>query len=168
MGSVTILSNFPHIEGIVLSTDGNIYDVAKRANSIDLDGIAENNKTNEAQGCLFMERFCNGVTGRDSQGCIKVGYLLSMEPWAAAKKNFQLVWWCHQLLSEFLAKGPLPPVMSVANDKGDNEMILGAVHRSLGICHTAKENPRNPQLGDHLMKRMCDQSSPQTGSLSST
>ena len=28
-------------------------------------------------------------------------------------------------------------VTSVANDKGDNEMILGAVHRSPGICLTA-------------------------------
>ena len=25
-------------------------------------------------------------------------------------------------------------VMSVANDKGDNEMIPGAVHRSPGVC----------------------------------
>ena len=31
-------------------------------------------------------------------------------------------------------------VTSVANDKGDNEMILGAVHRSPGICLTAEEN----------------------------
>ena len=39
---------------------------------------------------------------------------------------------------------PLAPsvasVTSVANDKGDNEMILGAVHRSPGICLTAEEN----------------------------
>ena len=39
---------------------------------------------------------------------------------------------------------PLAPsvvsVTSVANDKGDNEMILGAVHRSSGICLTAEEN----------------------------
>ena len=33
-------------------------------------------------------------------------------------------------------------VTSVANDKGDNEMILGAVHRSPSICFTAEENPR--------------------------
>ena len=39
-------------------------------------------------------------------------------------------------------------VTSVAKDKGDDEMILGAVHRSPGICLTAKENPRKPQLGD--------------------
>ena len=40
-------------------------------------------------------------------------------------------------------------VTSVANDKGDNEMILGAVHRSHGFC----------QLRDRLMKGLCDQSS---------
>ena len=56
---------------------------------------------------------------------------------------------------------------SVANDKGDNEMILGAVHRYLGICLTAQENPRKLQLEDRLMKGLCDQSSPQMGSLSS-
>ena len=51
---------------------------------------------------------------------------------------------------------PLAPnvssVKSVANDKGDNEMILGAVHRSPGICLTVKENPRKPQLGNSPMK----------------
>ena len=55
---------------------------------------------------------------------------------------------------------PLTPsvksVMSVANNKGDNEMILGAVHRSPGICLTAEENPRKPQLEDRLMKVLCD------------
>ena len=51
-----------------------------------------------------------------------------------------------------------PSAASVANDKGDNEMILGAVHRSPGIYLTAEENPRKPQLGDRLMKRLCDQS----------
>ena len=43
---------------------------------------------------------------------------------------------------------PLAPsvrsVTSVANDKGDNEMILGAVHRSPGICLTAEENHTGP------------------------
>ena len=43
-------------------------------------------------------------------------------------------------------------VSSVANDKGDNEMILRAVHRSPGIYFTAEENPIKPQLGDRLMK----------------
>ena len=55
------------------------------------------------------------------------------------------MWRCHQLLSGFLAKGHLPRVsrqsrLSV-NDKCDNEMIQEAVHRSLGICLTAEENP---------------------------
>ena len=44
-------------------------------------------------------------------------------------ESFKLVWRCHQLLSGFLAKRPLAPsvasVTSVANDKVDNEMILG-------------------------------------------
>ena len=31
-------------------------------------------------------------------------------------------------------------VTSVANDKGDNEMIPGAVHKSPGICLIAEEN----------------------------
>ena len=44
-------------------------------------------------------------------------------------------------------------------------MILGAVYRSPGICLTAEENPRNPQLGDRLMKGLGDQSSTQMGSV---
>ena len=39
-------------------------------------------------------------------------------------------------------------VMSVANDKDDNGLILGAVHRSPGIYLTAKENLDKPQLKD--------------------
>ena len=62
---------------------------------------------------------------------------------------------------------PLAPsvasVMSVANDRGDNEMILGPVHRSAGICLKAEENHRKPQLGDCLMKGLSDQSLPQMG-----
>ena len=56
-------------------------------------------------------------------------------------------------------------VTSVANDKGNKEMILGTVHRSPGICLTAEENPRKPQIGDSLIKGRCDQSSPQMGYL---
>ena len=67
--------------------------------------------------------------------------------------------------------GPLAPsvasVTSVANDKGYSEMILGAVYRSPGIFLSAEENPRKPQIGDRLMKGLCDQSSPQMGSLTS-
>ena len=47
---------------------------------------------------------------------------------------------------------PLPPsvasVTLVANDKSDNEMILGAVHKSPTFYLTANENPRKPQVGD--------------------
>ena len=39
-----------------------------------------------------------------------------------------------------------------ANNKGDNAMIPGAVHRSSRIYLTAEENSGNPQLGDRLMK----------------
>ena len=42
-----------------------------------------------------------------------------------------------------------------------NEIILGAVHRSPGICLTAEQNPTIPQIGNRLMKGQCDQSSPQ-------
>ena len=71
--------------------------------------------------------------------------LLSMESWAAAKKSFKLVWSCHQLLSRFLATGHWR--LSV-NDKGDNEIIPGSVHRSPGIYLKAKDNPGNPQVRD--------------------
>ena len=68
-------------------------------------------------------------------------------------------------------KRPLAPsvasVTSVANDKGNNEMILGVVHWSPGFCLTAEENPRKPQLEDRLLKGLYNQSSPQMGSLSS-
>ena len=51
-----------------------------------------------------------------------------------------------------LSQRPLAPsaasVTSDANDKGDNDIILGAVHKSPGICPTAKENPGKLQLGD--------------------
>ena len=56
-------------------------------------------------------------------------------------------------------------VMSVANDKGDNKMIPGAVHRSPGICFIAGENHGKSQLRDRLMKGLCDQSSLQMGPL---
>ena len=61
-------------------------------------------------------------------------------------------------------------VTTVANDKGDNEMILGLCTDLLAFAKgpTAEKNPRNPQLGDRLLKGLCDQSSPQMGSLSST
>ena len=94
-------------------------------------------------------------------------------PWSHGlqPKKLKLVWWCHQLLSGFPAKDHLPrgsqSVTSVANYKSDYEMIPGAVHRYPGICLTTEENPKKPQLGDRLMKRLCDHSSPQMRSHSS-
>ena len=37
------------------------------------------------------------------------------------------------------------------NDKDDNDMILGAVHKFPDICLVAEENPRQHQLGGKLM-----------------
>ena len=94
-----------------------------------------------------------------------------MEPWAAAKKKLTVSVAVPPAPVRVPSQRPLAPsvasVTSVANDKGDNEMILGAVDRSPGICFTAEENPRKAQLGDRLTKRLCDQSWPQMGSLSS-
>ena len=59
----------------------------------------------------------------------------------------------------FTPISPLAPnvasVTLVANDKGDN--------RSPSICLTAEEKPRKPQVGDRLMKGLCNQSSPKMG-----
>ena len=60
---------------------------------------------------------------------------------------------------QIISQKPLVP--SVASNKCDNEMILGAVHRSPGICLIAEQNPRKSELGDRLMKGLCDLSSPQ-------
>ena len=62
---------------------------------------------------------------------------LSLDPWAAAKKS----------LSQYGSAANFCPG-SQPSDKGDNGMILGAVHRSPGIYLTAEENPGKPQLGN--------------------
>ena len=49
-----------------------------------------------------------------------------------------------------------PSVTSVTDDKGNNEMIPGTVHRFPGVCLTAEEKPGKAQLGDRLMKGLCD------------
>jgi hypothetical protein len=50
-------------------------------------------------------------------------------------------------------------------------ILSPAVHRAMDCVHisclTAKETSRQPQLGDRLMKGLCDQSLSQMGSLSS-
>ena len=61
-----------------------------------------------------------------------------MEPWAAAKKKLLVSVAVPPGPVQVPSQRPLAPsvasVTSVANDRGDNEMILGAVHRSPGIC----------------------------------
>ena len=81
---------------------------------------------------------------------------MSTEPWAAAKKLSVSVAVLPAPVRVKSQRPLAPRVTSVTNDKGDNEMILGAVHKSPGICFTAEENPRKPQLGDRLMKGLCD------------
>ena len=62
-----------------------------------------------------------------------------MEPWAAvAKKKCSVSVAVPPAPVRVPSQRPLAPsvasVTSIADDKGDNEMILGAVHRSPGIC----------------------------------
>ena len=57
------------------------------------------------------------------------------------QKSLKLVWLCHKLLCGFLPS--VTSITSVANDKGDNEMIPEVVHRSPTICLTAEKNPEN-------------------------
>ena len=58
---------------------------------------------------------------------------------------------------------PLAPSVASVTSVANNRVILGAVHRSPGICLIVEENPRKPELRDRLMKGLCDQSSPQMG-----
>ena len=64
-----------------------------------------------------------------------------MEPWAAAKKKLSVSVAGPPNPVRVPSQRPLTPsvasVTSVVNDKDDNEIILGAVHRSPGICLTA-------------------------------
>ena len=86
--------------------------------------------------------------------------MLSMEPWAAAKKKLLVCVAVPPAPVLVPSQRPLSlsvkSISSVANDKGDNEMVPGAVHRSPGICLTAEENSGKPQAGDLLMKGCAD------------
>ena len=63
------------------------------------------------------------------------------------QKTLMLVWGCHQLLSEFLAKGHLPRVSRQsrlsANVKGDNELILGLDTDLLEFALRLRKTPDN-------------------------
>ena len=78
-----------------------------------------------------------------------------MEPWAAIKKSFKLVWGCYQLLSGLLSNGQLPRMsrqsLLSADVTRDNEMIPGAVYRFPGVYLISEENPGKSQIGDRLM-----------------
>ena len=69
-------------------------------------------------------------------------------------KILTLVWRCHHQLPWFLGKRHLLRVSQqsrlAANDKGNNEMIPGDVHRYTGIF--IEENSGKPQLGDSPVK----------------
>ena len=82
-------------------------------------------------------------------------HLFSMEPWAGPKKLLVCVVVppAPVLVSSQRPHAPsVVSVTSVANDKDDNEMMLGAVHRSPGTCLTAEGNRSKAQLGDRLIK----------------
>ena len=76
------------------------------------------------------------------QSCLVHLFLLSMEPWAAAKKLSVSVA-VPPAPVQVPSQRPLAPsvasVTSVANDKADNEMVLGAV---LTKTLLAWHNPR--------------------------
>ena len=68
------------------------------------------------------------------------------------------------LLSQRLLAPSVTTFVTVAYYKGNNKMIPGALHRSRGISIANVENPGKRQVGDSLLKGLCDQSSPQMGS----
>ena len=64
-----------------------------------------------------------------------------MEPWAATKKVGVAVPPAPVRVSSQRSLAPsVKSVTSVANDKGDNEIMLGVVHRSPGFSLKAEEN----------------------------
>ena len=73
--------------------------------------------------------------------------LLSMEPWAAAKKKLAFSVAVPPAPVRVPNQRPLVPsvasVMWVAND---DEMILGAVHRSPDICLTGEEKTKDRMI----------------------
>ena len=93
-----------------------------------------------------------------------------MGPWEANKKTLSQ---CGGASSSCRvpSQRPLAPsvasVTSVTNGKGDNEMILGAVHRSPGICLTAKEKPQKTSARRPSVEGAVQMKGPQMESISS-
>ena len=80
-----------------------------------------------------------------------------MEAWAATKKSCKAIVAVPPAPVWVPRQRPLAPSFtSVTNDKGDNDMIPGTVHRFSGICLIVEENPGKPQLGNRLLKGLCD------------
>ena len=90
--------------------------------------------------------------------------MLSMGPWGLRPKKFQTSVGVPPAPVRVPGQRPLAQsfasVKTVANDKGVNEMVPGAVHRFPGLYLTVEEIPGKFQLGDRLMKGLYHQSSP--------
>ena len=73
---------------------------------------------------------------------LRLGIIATCCPWNHGQNNFVSVA-VPPAPVRVPSQRPLAPsvasVSSVANDKDDNEMILGTVHRSPGICLTTEE-----------------------------
>ena len=131
----------------------------------------QTDRENRQHSCVkvIFIKYINGLTTSLNISYFSCILLLSMGPWPAAKKLYFSAT-VPPAPVRVPSQRPLAPsittVTSVANNKGDNEMIPGAMHRSPGICLTAEENPGKPQLEDRLME-LCDQSLLQMESLTS-
>ena len=85
------------------------------------------------------------------KSCLKISitssYLLSMEPWAAAKKKLSVSVAVPPVPVRVPSQRPLAPsvssVTSVANDKGDNEMMAGMCIDLLAFALRSKKIPEN-------------------------
>ena len=66
-------------------------------------------------------------------------------PWDAEKRSFMLVSPA-PVAYRFLAIGHLHRVSRQSDDKGDNELKLGAVLRSPGVYLIAEKTPKNLSL----------------------
>ena len=83
---------------------------------------------------MFLSQFLNPILQSDTEPAKSKFFLF---PWVSVQSHLSV------------------------NDKGDNDMIPGAMHRCLGIYLTGEEYPGKSRLGDHLS----DLSSSQMGSL---
>ena len=69
--------------------------------------------------------------------------LLSMEPWAAAKSSVTVLPAPVRVPSQMSLAPTVTSVTSVANDKGDNEKILGLYTDLLAFALKLRKTPEN-------------------------